>query len=276
MTHITNTCPVPPARHAEVAPGCGTSSFPNAIPAAGSGRPRVREQRKAAWIVGIVALAAGWLVHAAEQEPGEGWRPLFDGLSFQGWRPFLGSGAPQKGWRIEEGILKKIARERGGNLVTEDAFEEFEFSWEWRLPASANSGVKYFVLDERRQAPGHEYQMIDDSRVGNELQKTGSFYDVLPPKPGRQPPRIGDWNESRIVVRGQKVEHWLNGERILEYHLGSPEVLEAVARSKFKDVTGFGRRVKGRIMLTDHGDEAWFRNLRIRVPDQPAEPSSKR
>jgi hypothetical protein len=228
----------------------------------------------AAFFVVAMAFAAR---SADESSPNQanpgGWRPLFDGRSFQGWRRVDNPAPPIRGWKIEDGILKKIAGERGGNLVTDETFEEFELVWEWKLPARANNGVKYFVRDFRGQALGHEYQLIDDARIRNEKQRTGSFYDILPPNPDRKPPRVGDWNESRIVVLGQKVQHWLNGEKILEYELGSAVVLESVASSKFKDVPDFGRRVRGRIMLTDHGDEAWFRNLRIRVPDQSSAPA---
>jgi hypothetical protein len=124
--------------------------------------------------------------------------------------------------------------------------------------------VKYFIVEERGAAVGHEYQMIDDRTAGPPKYRTGSFYDVLAPAADAPPTRIDEWNESRIVVRGQQVEHWLNGKKVLAYDLGSADVLAAVARSKFKDVSGFGRRVRGRILLTDHGDEAWFRNIRIR------------
>jgi len=228
------------------------------------------------WIATLLA-GTSLLAHAAPDPETFGpWRPLFDGSTFAGWRTYRGSGPPSRGWKIEDGVLKKIPRERGGDLVTEETFEEFELSWEWRLPAGANSGVKYFVIEERRAGPGHEYQMIDDSTVRNSLQTTGSFYDVLPPKPGHQPMHVGDWNESRIAVHGQQVEHWLNGELVLSYELGSPEVLNGVAHSKFKDVDGFGRRIRGRIMLTDHSDEAWFRNLRIRVPASKQDPSPNR
>jgi len=217
-------------------------------------------------IVGLVLALASALVGGLEPSAEEGaWRSLFDGQTFAGWRVFGQAGPPTQGWSIEDGILKKRAGERGGDLVTEETFEEFELSWEWKLPPGANSGVKYFVLESRGRTIGHEYQMIDDQRIPLGKQSTASFYDVLPPRSDRQPPRIGEWNVSRIVVRGAHVEHWLNEEKVLDYELGSPEVLEAVGRSKFKSVAGFGTRQRGHIMLTDHTDEAWFRNIRIRA-----------
>jgi len=220
------------------------------------------------------------LTQAAEPRQNQGaqaqtsepeWRFLFDGSSTDAWRSFGRESFPAKGWEVEDGILKKPRRSGGGNIVTKDTFWNFDFRWEWRIPPGANNGVKYMVLEERGRTLGHEYQMIDDTRGGNPIHTTASFYAVLPARTDRKPTRIGEWNKSRILVRGNHVEHWLNGEKIVSYELGSPEVLAGVAKSKFKTVDGFGTKVRGRIMLTDHGDEAWFRNIRIRelTPESP-------
>lgn len=215
---------------------------------------------------GIAADAAGAGIGstASAPQPESGWRLLFDGQTSKGWRGFRKATFPDRGWVIENGVLRKMGSVQGGDIVTEETFGDFELSWEWRLGKGGNNGVKYFILEERGGAVGHEYQMVDDSGVRNPKYQTASFYDVLPPRRDRKPTRIGEWNESRVIVRGNHVEHWLNGERVLEYELGSPEVLAAVAASKFKEVKGFGTKVRGRILLTDHGSEACFRNVRIR------------
>lgn len=197
-------------------------------------------------------------------EHAAGWKLLFDGRTTTGWRGYRKTGFPDRGWVIEDGVLKKVAGVRGGDIITVEAFDDFELSWEWRIAAGGNSGVKYFILEAGGSAVGHEYQMIDDSRVRDHKGSTASFYDVLPPQPGKRPPRIGDWNASRIIVQGDHVEHWLNGEKVLEYELGSPAVLAAVAKSKFRDVKGFGTKRRGHVLLTDHTDEACFRNLKLR------------
>lgn len=196
-------------------------------------------------------------------EDAAGWRLLFDGHSLAGWRVAGSQEAPQRGWVVEEGILKKQRGIRGGNLLTVAAFDDFEFEWTWRLPDRGNNGVKFFVVEERGIV-GHEYQMYNEERGGTGKGSTGAFYDVLPPNPDRKPFRTDAWNHSRVVVRGNHVEHWLNGQQILAYELGSPEVLAAVARSKFKDVKNFGCKVLGHIMLTDHTDEAWFKDIKLR------------
>jgi hypothetical protein len=197
------------------------------------------------------------------------WTPLFDGKTTAGWRGYGKTGFPREGWAVKDGCLVKLDGERGGNIVTEAEFTDFEFEWEWKLPPRSNNGVKYLVTEKRPSAPGLEYQMIDDSTVRDPRSKTATFYDVLPlsVKSPIKPP--GEWNTSRILVRGNHVEHWLNGIKVLEYELGSAEVKAAVAKTKFKDEQGFGEKIKGRIMLTDHGDEAWFRNLRIRELSPP-------
>jgi hypothetical protein len=201
-----------------------------------------------------------------------GWRPLFDGRTTQGWRGFGKPGFPERGWAVEDGVLKKIAGVHGGDIVSVETFDDFELEWEWRIPPKANNGVKYFILEERGSPIGHEYQMIDNAEAPAGKHQTASFYDVLPPRAGLAAPRIGDWNASRIVVRGSHVEHWLNGTLVLSYELGSAEVVAGIAQSKFKDVPGFGTKVRGHILLTDHNDEAWFRNIRVRTPGGPNPP----
>lgn len=221
------------------------------------------------WVVvgGLIPGLAG-VNELTEAERAEGWRLLFDGQGIAGWRSFKKNTFPARGWVVEEGCLKHLARGGGGDILTEATFEDFELSWEWRLAPGANSGVKYFVTESRPSALGHEYQLVmpDHPEATSQPTKhvTGSFYDVWPPRgPIRlRPP--GEFNQSRIVVRGRRVEHWLNGELVLEYELGSPALKAALAASKFKDVPGFGEKVRGHILLQDHGGEVWFRNLKVR------------
>jgi hypothetical protein len=199
------------------------------------------------------------------QERSTGWKLLFDGKTIKGWRNFKKTTFPQKGWVVEDGWLKHVAKAGGGDIITDEAFDDFELQWEWRMPAKANSGLKYFITEERSEGVGHEYQMIDDSIVNHGKGLTASFYDVLPPEKKTALKPMGEINHSRIVVKGNHVEHWLNGEKVLVYELGSDQVLQAVAKSKFKKVPDFGKKIRGHILLTDHQDEASFRNIKIRV-----------
>ena len=154
--------------------------------------------------------------------------------------------------------------------MTLDTFSDFDLRFEWRIAPGANSGVKYFVTEERADPIAHEYQVLDDgrhpdARVGPRRQ-TAAFYDVLPSAADKPLRPVGEWNQSRILVKGNHVEHWLNERKVLEYELGSPELKAAIARSKFKDVAGFGTRIKGHILLQDHGDEVCYRSLKILSP----------
>jgi len=204
----------------------------------------------------------------SETETRDGWRLLFDGQSLQGWRSFKKSGPPDRGWVVADGCLEHVAKGGGGDILSTGEFTEFDLKFSWKLAPEANSGVKYFVTEERATALGHEYQLLDDAlnedaRNGRHHQ-TASFYDVLPPAEDAKAAPVGEWNHSRIVVRGQHVEHWLNNKLALAYDLGSEPVLAAVAKSKFKTVPGFGTRVRGHILLQDHGGQIWFRDLKIR------------
>lgn len=198
----------------------------------------------------------------SRSEKKAGWKLLFNGQSLDGWRNYKKSEAPKQGWVVESGCLKLLPHGGGGDLITIEQFTDYDLQWEWKIPANANNGLKYLV-SEQRTAPGPEYQMIDDAVHEPAKRSTASLYDILP-KNKNKPTWIGAWNRSRILVRGNLVEHWLNGEKVLAYKLGSPELKAAIAQSKFKDVADFGYKIKGHILLTDHQDEAWFRNLKIR------------
>jgi hypothetical protein len=197
-----------------------------------------------------------------------GWQLLFDGQTGAGWTSPGKETFPAKGWEVKDGTIHKLERVRGGDLLSLKRYSEFDLIWDWKIAPKGNNGIKYFVTPERNGV-GHEYQMLDDvtEREGQDNGKhsTASFYDVLPPFPNKvaalRP--AGEWNTSRVYVRGNKVEHWLNGQKVYEYILGSPEVKAAVQKSKFKNVPHFGERVKGHLLLTDHNDETWFRSIKI-------------
>ncbi len=212
-------------------------------------------------------IAAATLNAADPKSDAAGWIPLFDGHTTDGWRGFGKPAFPAQGWIVEDGWLKHTAKGGGGDIVTTGTFENFELQWEWKVAPGANSGVKYFI-DEKRGAPiGHEYQLIDDALHPDALvgpkRQTGSLYDALPPSErDLRPP--GQVNTSSVVVRGDHVEHWLNGKRIVAYDLGSAEMIAAKAASKFKNEAKWGTKFATPILLQDHGDEISFRKLRIR------------
>ncbi|MBA4149374.1 MAG: DUF1080 domain-containing protein [Verrucomicrobia bacterium] len=196
-------------------------------------------------------------------EQREGWRLLFDGQSLDGWRNYKEAEAPKEGWIVENGCLKLVQDSRPGDLVTVEKFDDFELIWEWRISPGGNNGIKYLVSEERG-APGPEYQMIDDSTQKSVKHQTASLYDILPPASDKRLNPPGEWNHSRVIVLGKNVEHWLNGKKVLAYELETSELQAAIAESKFQKETTFGRKISGHIMLTDHKDEVWYRNMKIR------------
>jgi len=199
------------------------------------------------------------------------WTPLFDGKSLAGWRGYKKENATETRWKVENGMLTLPADDgkdtRGArDIITVGTYDNFDLRWEWKAAQGANSGVKYFVLEDEPSAIGHEYQLIDDERhpdakIGPHRQ-TAAFYDVMaahdrPLKPA------GEWNTSEVIVRGKHVEHILNGKKVLEYELDSPPLRDAIAKSKFKDIARFGKPQNGHILLQDHGDQVWYRKVEI-------------
>ncbi len=218
-----------------------------------------------ALILSTAGVFGGNINTLTPAEKKAGWQLLFDGKDIQKhWRNIKQKEITGKGWVVREGVLIKQQGVPAGNLITRRTWTDYEFSWEWKLGLKGNNGIKYMVM-EKRGAIGHEYQMIDDRYWEKPLGLTGTFYAVLPRDVKlAEPVRIDKWNQSRIKVQGKKVEHWLNGEKILTYELGSERVLKGVARSKFRRFEGFGKKVTGHILITDHKDACSFRNLKIR------------
>jgi hypothetical protein len=202
------------------------------------------------------------------EEKAEGWQLLFNGRDLSNFRVYGSDAKPGPGWKVDQGILKKIGGIPGGNIITRKKYKDFHLIWEWRISAKGNNGIKYLVDENRKNAPGPEFQMLDDSGHPDgkkgENRQTGALYDIFPPAADKLLKPVGEWNRSRVIVRGNHVEHWVNGSPVISYELGSPELEAAIAKSKFKDAKDFGKKIEGHIMLTDHGDECSFRNMKIR------------
>jgi hypothetical protein len=195
------------------------------------------------------------------------WIPLFDGSSLRGWTRQNGDPVEAGAWEVVEGALHLDPRQgRGGNIVTQREYGDFELVFEWKIAPRANSGIKYRVKDFDGRLLGCEYQIIDDRDYGGlrDVQRTASLYDLYAPRPHHvlRPP--GEFNRSAIVVSGSRIEHWLNGHQLVNVTVGDGEWQQRVAGSKFADADGFGENRAGRIMLTDHGDEVWYRNVFLR------------
>lgn len=216
---------------------------------------------------GLWGLAnVAWTQDTDVAESKSEWQVLFDGTSLEKWRgykqPEIGSG-----WKIEEGALY-FDGSGGGDIVTQEEFADFELVFDWRVAEGANSGVMYRVSlgDAAPYLTGPEYQILDDDRHGdgrNPLTSSASLYGLYAPENKTLKP-VGEWNEARIVVSGQHVEHWLNGVKVVACEIGSDDWNERVAGSKFRQWRKFAQNASGHICLQDHGDRIWFRNIRIR------------
>jgi len=236
-----------------------------------------------------------------DAERAAGWRLLFDGRTLTGWRGLGYDTVPTAHWVVVDGVIKKIATGNvprvpdgrplnGGDLMTVDTFGDFELEWEWKVSPGANSGVKYNVSEElsvaqagqltpaavaqgaiapNHSALGFEYQMLDDDRHPDGKQpnhRAGALYDLVAPSGNKHLHPVGEWNQSRVVFRGNHGEHWLNGAKVVEFDLGTPRMDSALAASKYHSIPAFAERRRGHIVLQDHGDEVYFRSIKLRVP----------
>ena len=201
-------------------------------------------------------------------EKSAGWRLLFDGKTTTGWRAIGKLEFPAKGWVVADGALKHEAKGGGGDIVTADDFESFELTWDWKIAEVGNSGVKY-NLPDKNKGVGFEYQMLDDEKhpdgiKGGRLHQTGGLYDLMEPSADKKVNPVGQWNHSRILVDGNKVEHWLNGAKTLAFEIASADLKERIAKSKYKSAPGFGDKKASPILIQDHGDEVSVKNMKLR------------
>lgn len=216
----------------------------------------------------------------------KGWRLLWDGKTTDNWRGAKIDKFPEKGWVIENGILKVLASgggesSNGGDIITEKTFSDFELMVDFKITKGANSGIKYFVDPALNKGAGSaiglEFQILDDkahpdgAKGKNGNRTMGSLYDLIRAdnlsEANRNSKRVngaGNWNRAHIIVKGGKVEHWLNGIKVVEFDRHSQVFRALVEKSKYENWANFGAIPSGHILLQDHGDEVWFKNVKIR------------
>ncbi len=197
------------------------------------------------------------------------WESLFNGQNLDHWTQPNGESIEAPAWEAIDGLLHlDRSKGEGGNIFSEQVYGDFELLFEWKVAEKSNNGIKYRVNDFDGRMLGLEYQVIDDpNRPQKPRHKTASIYDIYEPKEHSALLPTGEFNRGRILVRGNRIEHWLNGQLVTEATVGSAEWNKRIAESKFSDVPGFGVIPIGRIMITDHDDEVWYRNIFIRRID---------
>ncbi|MFN2399048.1 MAG: DUF1080 domain-containing protein [Gemmatimonadaceae bacterium] len=193
------------------------------------------------------------------------WRPLFDGQTTRQWRGFRSDSLPA-GWKVVDGALTRVAQ--GGDIITTEQFDDFELKLEWKVAPGGNSGIFFRVTEAEDgvHKSGPEMQVLDDAKHADGKRpetSAGAAYAIYPAPRGVVRP-AGEWNEARLVVDGNHVEHWLNGTKVVEYELGSPDWEDRVRKTKFSETPRYGREPKGHIALQDHGDWVAYRNIMIR------------
>lgn len=208
----------------------------------------------------------------SKKELKEGWILLFNGKNLDGWTAVGKTTLPEQGWVVEDGaiIANKAGSARGGDLITKNEYGEFDLQFEYKLSKGANSGVKYFFHKYGTSWLGCEYQAIDEENHPEKdhltgVHQTASLYDIYETQIKAPVKPYGEWNKGRILSKGSKVTHFLNGKKVLTYDRMGQEFKEAVKKSKFKDaVPTFGTIDKGYILLQDHQDEVYFKNIKIK------------
>ncbi|MEM6522642.1 MAG: DUF1080 domain-containing protein [Bacteroidota bacterium] len=223
-----------------------------------------------------------------EREKAEGWKLLWDGQTTKGWRGAKLDKFPDEGWSVEDGMLIVAdaggkESENGGDIVTTDEYGSFELEVDFKFTEGANSGIKYFVDTELNKGKGSsigcEFQILDDklhpdAKMGKNGNRTlASLYDLLPASAQKYNPELPysrkmaypyEWNRARVVVKGAEVEHWLNGVLVVKYNRSGQRWRDQVAASKYKDWPNFGEVAKGNILLQDHGDQVFYKNIKIK------------
>jgi hypothetical protein len=202
-----------------------------------------------------------------------GWVSLFDGKSLKGWHNF-NSKSEVKNWTIIDGALVCLgatADAKGGDLVTDKQYTNFELSWSWKIETGSNSGVMYHVVEDPKYhttyETGPEYQIIDDNGWPDKLeewQKTGCDYAMHLPNDQKKLMPVGEWNTSKIIFNNGYVEHWLNGKKILEFEAWSDDWNKKKAAGKWKDYPDYGLAKTGHLSLQDHGHKAYFKDIKIK------------
>ena len=234
-------------------------------------KPKQTDSLDASDSIAVESSVVTAINQLTEEEKTAGWKLLFDGQSLNGWKFYKNK--PNDSWEVIDGTLhcKPFADEKENNradIMTIDQYENFELAFDWKIGEQGNSGVMFRVIEEYDQPylSGPEYQVMDMNAPGDvkDVHKTGANYDMHAAA-AAVPNPTGEWNQSRLLVNENHVEHWLNGVKVVEYELNSDDWKKRKEAGKWKDAVGYGASKKGHIDFQDHNQEAWFRNIKIKT-----------
>jgi len=217
----------------------------------------------------LFGCGAATMPRLSVDEQSAGWKLLFNGKDHSGWRGYKMEQAPAA-WKItKNGELYFSKKGKGGDMMTVDQYGDFELQLEWKIAPGGNSGIFFWVSEDKNYSweTGPEIQILDNKlhKDGGDMSTSaGANYALHAPAQDVTRP-AGEYNQVRLFVKGTHIEHWLNGVKIVEYEIGSADWEARVAKSKFGTMPGYGRNRKGHIVLQDHGDKVWYRNIRIRT-----------
>jgi hypothetical protein len=213
------------------------------------------------------------------EEQAQGFVMIFDGKTTSGWRGYNKPAFPDSGWAVEDGALRCIgsgmgeAGGKGGDIIFDKKYKDFDLKLEWKISQGGNSGIFYLgqeIPNEPVWKSACEMQVLDninhpDAKLGKDgNRQAGSLYDLIPAVPQNAKP-VGEWNQAEILVYQGTVVHFQNGEKVLEYHIGTPDWDKMIKGSKFKEFPEFGKYKEGYIALQDHGNDVWYRNIKIKA-----------
>lgn len=216
-------------------------------------------------ILGVAAILFGVLSSMLLSLSVEAADPLnpFDGKSLSAWTMIDGKPVTS-GWEVVDGMIHLRKDGKGsGHIITAKEFGDFELAFEWKIAPGGNSGLKYRVRSYGNKILGCEYQIYDDDSKKKMLPRNsaGALYDLYEPNSSKQLKPAGEWNQAKIVVRGNQIEHWLNEKQVVKATVGDSEWQKRISESKFSEYAEFSQQARGKLMLTDHGSEVWYRNF---------------
>jgi hypothetical protein len=203
-----------------------------------------------------------------EKKNAADWEILFDGNSTEKWRGYKKTDFPSANWKVEDGVLKTNPNAQPIDLVSKEEYGDFDLRVEWKVTPGANSGIIYRANEEGEEAwqTGPEMQILDDDKHAdgkNPKTTAGALYALIAPTNKTLKP-VGKWNKVRVIARGNHIEHWLNGKKVVEYDMNSPELQALIKESKFAPFLKFAKLPSGHVVLQHHQDEVWFRDIKIR------------